>query len=225
MARKRKATLLPESPKLALPGQVTEPPYVDAEVLPPQGAKSVKLTLEQRRAVLIEKRENQLKTFTYHNPPIDKDHILAETVFENKTIAEWDKAMEAYIENATANKEQGRIVTCDLSTAFPTWVSTLVYKWRARGRPSEYDVIAGEIKKLTDKANELIKFAVMDDEAATQLDDIGRTKGKKAKLLDTGKATKNADKRRQDAIKKRAKADELLKEIEAIKVAWKENHK
>jgi hypothetical protein len=220
--RKVKAVLLPVEPTVKmLPGTVGEPPLVEAEVVPAPGTP--RKGAEAFRAALAAKREEAVRACSLQVCPLDVTTIVAETVYEGKSIAEWSKAIE---EASDAAHEQHRdtrqCVVLDL-TSFPAWVTHLVKHWKARKCPSEYDVTATAIKKLIDKAEEQIKFASMDDENAKQLDEIGQKK--KGKILNMDKAAEQAAKLRAAADKKRARAEELRAEAALLSKQYKETHK
>lgn len=132
----------------------------------------------------------------------DLQNIVESTVVKGKTVGEWAKIIEDY-ENVAISSCTSSLKIVDL-TCFGEELRA-VRKWEARGKPSEKSEAVKKAKALIEKADDLIKFASMDDDKARELEALGGLK-----------SIKKADKLKEASKKKKEQAEALRNEARTI---------
>jgi hypothetical protein len=151
------------------------------------------------------------KAAFYNKPKADQPRVLGEMAVLGKTVAEWDKEV-ALLEEMFDDQRRatGKLETLDVAEHFPAMVSYAVSRWRAAGKPTEYNETAAKLAKLREEAEKHAALAVLQDDTA--------------KRHDEARNTKKAATCRKVAQTQREKAAKFLAEAEALAIEYKKEH-
>jgi len=194
MAKRLKKVVIPKEPQKGGFTPPTAPAVPQPAVFgtPPEPsafAKRLDAVRERIRAKLAADKA----AFGPPKPlPMNPGELLSTTVIEGKAVSEWSQEMDDFIESQKGIADM---------TDFPGWSVWAVDQWRMRGKPTPSTKVLGEITKLRDEAEDLVKFSAMDKDKSEKLPD------KKAKKL-----LEAAQKKSDKAAELFAKANELARE-------------
>lgn len=152
-----------------------------------------------------ERRASEARAWVKPTPPCPRDTLNDQTVLEDRTLAEWKEIEEKTRETEwAAQKAQGK-TTFTYVCGLPGWVQWALRYWAEDGYPTVKGEAQANVERLLAKAETETKDSIKDEAAASQHEKDGERKP--------------AQKRRESAVRRRAKAEAFRKEAEEIAAA------
>lgn len=171
---------------------------------------------KDHRAEVRAKIDAQKERFTDRKPlPFDPASLDERSVVDGKTVEEWDNIILARVDDSlSARKDRNEVAIIDLND-IPGWAMRARNEWVLRGRKRFADIINSQYKALVEKADENLKFALMDEKEAAELTDPETMKvlpdrAKVRHINEADKLLKQAKRKRDRSAALHAEASKLI---------------
>lgn len=140
-----------------------------------------------------------------------KVEVIAETLIEGKTVAQWSADMDALDEAANDQARESRsAVVVDITEMLPAAAVAAVHRWRAAGCPTEFSNAKAAIDAVYADAEKHRALAGVEEGKAHDFEEV--------------KDEKHAEQHRRYAKTQHDKADRLFAKAEKMTAEWKAAH-
>jgi hypothetical protein len=159
-----------------------------------------------KRAALAAQREEFARA-----QPKKPAEVIAETVIEGRTVAEWSVDVDALDEAANDQARESRsVVVVDVTDTLPAAAVAAVHRWRAAGSPTEFSNAKEAIEAVRAEAEKHQALAVVEDGKAERAESLSDEK--------------TAAQHRRYAATQRNKAAKFFTQAEKMLAEWKREH-
>jgi hypothetical protein len=137
--------------------------------------------------------------------------VVAETIVQGKTVAEWAAHVEALTESAEAARvDRTKLLLIDLTDTLPPGVQAALDAWRRAGKPTEFTDTRSRIERERAEGEKHAALANLELSKAKDAEECG--------------TKKKVEQHTRYAARERAKADKHFAEAERLLAEWKKEH-